>query len=143
MKPSYIIATVLIGIGIWLSGDSVSPSPKVDYEVPSKEMKVIVEPIKAFRGKKNADVAAQFYAAFAEVLDRDGITTNSQLREAHKRANELDIKGTDVAGSLPGLSAKIDEAIMKSLGKEDTQINKAKAVETFKAIAWALGGSGE
>jgi len=117
------------------------PTPKPSPVVlePSDEMKELVSKVEQVEDKE----LVGFYLAFADLVSRDSevIQTTGQIRTAHSRAGRLAFQKTGIQGKYPGLAEAIDEALMKSIGKKNQNLTdelRAKAVETFKAIAWAL-----
>ena len=141
-KTVAIVLLLIAGLlGTKKSNPTPSPKPD-DWPTPSIELQKAVEKVKAFRGKKNADAVAWYYhdLAWAVNRDKDVIKTTSQFRSLHQRSQVMFAEGTDIAGSLPGLSVEIDIVLMQQLGKDDVTLNRSKTVEVLDAIAWALQG---
>lgn len=148
-----IVAIALIGFGVWQAFKDQptppnpipvpTPVPAPKYPAPSAAMQTVVSTLLEYRGKKNANIAAQFYWDCADVVSRDKniLKTTSQFRAAHQRAQALLAQGTDIIGSLPGLSARIEVVLVFALGLEDGPLNREKLVEACRAIAWGLYGS--
>ena len=83
---------------------------------------------------------------FADVIyrDRDVITTTEMIREGFIRAEKLMLQRTAMVGKYPGLGAAKDNVLKEAIGLENVTLDddkRRKAVETFKAIAWAIGGN--
>jgi len=100
-------------------------------------MQTYVEPIKAFRGQPNAQLAADFYAGMAAVLSRDTEPLSvGQFRQLNEKGRSLAYP----PGESGGLSQAIDAALTKVIGLEDKAVDKPRAAEVCRAIAWALTG---
>jgi hypothetical protein len=117
---------------------------RTEIAEPTAELK---EATKALRGLISDPVdaadTAQFYADFADVIDRDTdiIKTTGTIREGFMRAEKLMLQRTELVGKYPGFGAVKDAVLEEHLGLEDVQLSaekRAAAVNIFRAIAWSI-----
>ena len=148
MKTQQLIAWLLIAAGVvayWRQSPS-QPQPKP--ERPSAALVTAVQPVLAILKNHREDGLrlSEFYAALAGVFTRDQgalIKTTAQLRELHRRAGLLAFQRTAIVGKYPGLSDAIDKVLADQIGLDNVTLSseqRAKAIDAFKAIAWACGG---
>jgi hypothetical protein len=146
-----VLLTAVVDIGGAPPGPDPKPEPEPEPEPdptpvvfprPTAELQGVVAKLKDYRGKKNAGVAAKFYADFATVLKVDSnVKTTRGFRSAHETAQKAFAAARpEVVGSLPGLNPLIDGVLAARLGLEDGALNRDRAAEALNAIAWALGG---
>lgn len=123
----------------------------VSIPEPSNDMKRLVESHKITElvkdgkaPKKDATLLAQHFYLFGKVsaANETLIKTTADLRTANAVVGAALLGNANIkAGEdYPGLGKAIDEVIIESLGKEVKPLNsddRAKAVKTFEAIAWA------
>ena len=82
------------------------------------------------------------FEAMADTLERNPAPSSSQLREYLVSADSYFIRGTDIAGAVPGFGAAKDALIEQRLGLEDralTDADKAQVVTLFREIAKLAG----
>lgn len=142
-----LIAGVLIYSG-WQNGPAPAPVPEpAPVVAPSAELQQAVKLVgELVRGRPQAPQLAAFYAAAAEVISRDSetVTSTQQVADWLTDASTLQIQGTDLAGSIPGLAAAHYTAVASQIGTEPTALDDAKRqklVAVLRALAWACGGS--
>ena len=152
MKPSTFVGILLITIGIVASLSrrerEPEPQPQPRPDRPSAELVAAVQPVVALLKNHRDDGRrlSALYMAMADVIarDQDGIIqTTAQLRELHRRAGLLAFQRTGIAGKYPGLAEAIDKVLADHIGLEVTPMDAArrtKAVDAFRALAWACGG---
>jgi len=126
--------------------DSVTvPNRNADEDAPSDEMQVLVSPLRSLTmDQKDAAKAAKFFLDFADVIGRDDavLKTTEDIREGYIRAETLMLQKTEMVGKYPGFGKVKDDILAKTLGLDRvllTPEKRSKAVEVFKAMAWALG----
>lgn len=123
-----------------------SPEDDVDKDAPSAEMQALVGPLRALgMEQKDAAKAAKFFLDFADVISRDDsvLKTTEDIREGYIRAETLMLQKTEMVGKYPGFGKAKDDILAETLGLDRvllTSEKRSKAVEVFKAMAWALGG---
>jgi len=145
VKPTTLLATVLIVAGLVATWRPVAPSPEPIPEPPEAAAQAIVAPVSAkFAGHPDeARQLAAFYHAAAETIRRDGngakvVKTTADLRTFCQRAATLRFQG--VFAKVPGLSRVIhgpDGALAKLLKLDVTDLDHAKAAAALDAVAWA------
>lgn len=154
MRYPFLLVLLLSGC-IYPPIDSLTPNPSIkvipnvsiDFKPPPIELKTLVMPLRGVvTDKKDALKAANFFLEFADVIDRDRdvITTTEMIREGFIRAEKLMLQRTAMVGKYPGLGAAKDNVLKEAIGLENVTLDddkRRKAVETFKAIAWAIGGN--
>ncbi len=149
------LSTKTIGLGLlaagllalWL-GNGPDASPVLPK--PTDEWARTVEPIRATLAKApERKRLGLFYAAFADVVARDGqaadkatLTTVADLVALNERAGKLAFQQTGVQGKYPGLAKQIDDALRVGWGDNAPldAAKRARAVECLRAVAWACGG---
>ena len=155
MRYSFLLVLLLLSGCIYptmgsLKPDSdieVVPNIAIDFELPPPELKVLVTPLRGIvTDKKDALKVANFFLEFADVIerDRDVITTTAMIREGFIRAEKLMLQRTAMVGKYPGFGAAKDNVIKEYIGLEIVELDddkRKKAVDAFKAIAWAIGGN--
>lgn len=109
-----------------------SPSPVVE---PSLEMQNLVQKIVPISEPE----LVYYFTEFADVLSRDSdqITTTWKLREVNQKAGQLMFQKTGFTGKYPSLQNDLNQITIQALGGENGDLNKPKAIELFKALAWA------
>ena len=123
-----------------------SPADDVDEDAPSAEMQALVSPLRNLAmDQKDASKAAKFFLDFADVISRDDsiLKTTEDIREGYIRAETLMLQKTEMVGKYPGFGEAKDNILAEVLGLDRvllTSEKRSKAVEVFKAMAWALGG---
>lgn len=112
-----VVAAVLLVVAF------IPPKTDVPVDTPSK----VAVSLKSATKDDKARVRA-FYAAMADVVERDSsiITTVAKWRQANANALDLAFKGTDMPGKYPGLDAAIDQRLIDAIGKEDVAISPDK-----------------
>lgn len=147
MKPSTILATVLILAGLVAAWRPTAPSPAPVPNPPDAATRAIVGHVSA-RLAGHADEArtlAAFYATAADTVRRDGqgakvLKTTPQFRTFLERAVTLRLQGA--FERVPGLAEAIhgpDGALAKLLGLEAAELDHARAAAALEAVAWACG----
>jgi len=85
----------------------------------------------------------QFFAAVADVVERDGksqkpvLATMFDLRNRYKQALQMVFQGTPLIGKYPGFGAELDAYELQALGALDTPLTaeeRAKAASALRAI---------
>lgn len=126
--------------------DVPKAAPADDADAPSAEMQALVSPLRSLTmEQKDAAKAAKFFLDFADVISRDDsvLKTTADIREGYIRAETLMLQRTDMVGKYPGFGQVKDNILAETLGLDRlplTPEKRSKAVEAFKAMAWALGG---
>ena len=117
-----------------------------EKDAPSAEMQTLVGPLRdVAMDQKDAAKAAKFFLDFADVISRDDsvLKTTEDIREGYIRAETLMLQKTEMVGKYPGFGKVKDDILAETLGLDRvllTPEKRSKAVEVFKAMAWALGG---
>lgn len=147
MKPSTLLATVLILTGLVAAWRPPAPSPAPVPNPPDAATRAIVGHVSAklARRANEARQLAAFYAAAADTVRRDGqgakvLRTTPQLRTFLERAVTLRLQGA--FERVPGLAEAIhgpDGALAKLLGLEAAELDHARAAAALEAVAWACG----
>jgi len=154
MRYSFLLVLLLLSGCIYPTVGNLGPNPnikvvpniRIDFETPPPDLKLLVTPLRGIiTDKKDALKAANFFLEFADVIhrDRDVITTTAMIREGFIRAEKLMLQRTEMVGKYPGFGAAKDNIIKETIGLESVELDadkRQKAVEAFKAIAWAIGG---
>ena len=154
MRYPFLLVLLLLSGCIYPTIDSLNPKPdirvipnvSIDFELPPPELKVLVAPLRGIvTDKKDALKVANFFLEFADVIkrDKDVITTTAMIREGFIRAEKLMLQRTAMVGKYPGLGAAKDNVLKETIGLESVTLDdekRKKAVDSFKAIAWAIGG---
>jgi len=145
MKPSTLVATLLILAGLVAAWRPASPSPAPQPTPPDAATRAAVAGVTAkLTGHPDeARTLAAFYAAAADAVRRDGqgvkvLRTTPQLRVFLERAATLRLQGA--FAKVPGLAEAIhgpDGALAKLLGLDAAEVNHARAAAALEAIAWA------
>jgi len=123
------------------NGPPVVPGPGPS---PAESLKTLVTPLRGIiSDEKDAGIASQFFLDFADVVERDVeiVKSTQQLRAGYIRAETLLLQRTDMVGRYPGFGAAKDAVLKQVLGLENVSLTaekRSKAVEAFKAIAWAI-----
>ena len=155
MRYSFLLVLLLLSGCIYPPMDSLKPDPDIkvvpnvtiDFELPPPELKDLVTPLRGIvTDKKDALKVANFFLEFADVIkrDEDVITTTAMIREGFIRAEKLMLQRTSMVGKYPGFGAAKDNVIKETIGLENVELDddkRKKAVDAFKAIAWAVGGN--
>jgi hypothetical protein len=157
-KVVLFIAGVLIFVGIF--------KPNLSFIVPNKTVDVIVNPdlevsrpidevllekaqavTKAFDGSafdrnKDGQRLALLYLDLATLIELDGeqevVKTTEEIRQANSLSGtmlRLNLKGT-----YPGLSDAANDLLVSQIGEDIVPLDsnlRAKAVDAFRALAWA------
>ena len=155
MRYSFLLVLLLLSGCIYPPVDSLKPEPDIkivpnitiDFELPPPELKTLVTPLRNIvTDKKDALKVANFFLEFADVIKRDTdvITTTAMIREGFIRAEKLMLQRTSMVGKYPGFGAAKDNVLEAIIGLESVELDdekRQKAVDAFKAIAWAVGGN--
>jgi len=145
VKPTTLLATVLIVAGLVATWRPVAPIPEPIPQPPEAATQAIVAPVSA-KLAGHADEAQQlaaFYHTAAETIRRDGngakvVKTTADLRTFCQRAVTLRFQGA--FAKVSGLSRAIhgpDGALAKLLKLDVTELDHAKAAAALDAVAWA------
>jgi hypothetical protein len=125
-------------LGCPKGGDLVSPDVDRVKSTPSEDLQAVVEPLISISEPK----LASFYEAYAEMLERDSerrvIDTTGLLRKSLVSAALLATQKTGLQGKYPGLSDSVDSILVTQLGDDDAHFESQAAIDTFRAMAWAL-----
>ena len=145
MKPTTVVAAILIVVGLVAVWRPASSSPEPAPQPPDAATQAIVARVtQTLAGHpEEAQQLAAFYGAAADVVRRDGagakvLKTTADLRAFGQRAVTLRFQGA--FAKVPGLSEAIhgpDGALARLLGLEVSQLNHGKAADALDAIAWA------
>lgn len=145
MKPTTLLATVLIVAGLVATWRPVAPAPEPIPEPPEAATQAIVRNVtERLAGHPNeAQQLAAFYHTAAETIRRDGngakvVKTTADLRTFCQRAVTLRFQGA--FAKVPGLSRAIhgpDGALAKLLKLDVVDLDHAKAAAALDAVAWA------
>ncbi len=145
MKPTTLLALILIVAGVVATWRPPAPSPEPGPAPPDAATRAIVAPVSA-RLAGHPDEARQlaaFYSAAAEALRRDGsdaqvVKTTADLRTFCQRAVTVRFQGA--FAKVPGLADAIhgpEGALAKLLGLDVTDLDHARAAAALDAVAWA------
>jgi len=147
VKPTSLVAVVLIVAGVVAAWRPVSPSPAPDPNPPDDATRATVAPVVAALGghAEEARQLAAFYLAAAETIRRDGagakvLKNTAHLRTFCERAVTLRFQGA--FAKVPGLAAAIhgpSGALAKMLKLDVAELDHGKAAVALEAIAWACG----
>jgi len=137
-----------MAIGAWAQFGRVIPETTAKIDRPSESLVASVAPIQTILAgqKEDGRKIAAFYLSLANTIARDQskiIQTAADLREINRRAGLLMFQQTNIKGKYPTLTPAIEKVLADQVGLENTpldDVRRAKAVEAFRAIAWAAGG---
>jgi len=145
VKPTTLLAAVLIVAGLAATWRPTAPSPDPIPDPPDAATRAIVAPVSAnLAGHPDeARQLAAFYHAAAETIRRDGngakvVKTTSDLRTFCQRAVTIRFQGA--FAKVPGLADAIhgpDGALAKLLKLDVTDLDHASAAAALDAVAWA------
>ena len=145
MKPTTVVAAILIVVGLVAVWRPASPSPDPLPQPPEAATQAIVARVtQTLAGRpEQARQLAAFYDAAAEVVRRDGdgakvIKTTADLRTFCERAVTVRFQGA--FAKVPGLAEAnhgSDGALASLLGLDVSQLEHGKAADALDAIAWA------
>jgi len=145
VKPTTLLATVLIVAGLLATWRPTVPIPEPIPAPPEAATRAILGPVLA-KLAGHADEARQlaaFYHEAAETIRRDGtgakvVKTTADLRTFCQRAVTLRFQGA--FAKVPGLSGAIhgpDGALAKLLKLDVAKLDHVKAAAALDAVAWA------
>ena len=144
-----LLIGVLLLVGCRKASDPVSATKAASGNneyTPSAELQTLVSPLRDLgMSAKDAAKMAKFFEDFADVLSRDDsiLKTTEDIREGYIRAETLMLQKTELVGKYPGFGKAKDDILAETLGLNRvllTPEKRSKAVDAFKAMAWALGG---
>jgi len=151
-KLRLILAGILIIVGFF--GEHIANfvkdnieivnTPSVDIDEPTLEYKTLVKEITEMDiSKQDAGQISDFFYELSSVVDTDPgfVKTTGVFREFNIRSGGLNFSGLDLKGKYPSLGTKIDNAIMNTVGKEDTSLTDKKRrslCDCLNAIAWSV-----
>ena len=148
MSRTTVAALLLMAIGAWAQFGRVIPETTAKIDRPSESLAAAVAPIQSILAAQKEDgrTIATFYLSLADVVARDQgrvIRSAADLREVNRRAGALMFQQTGMTGKYPALATAIEKVLADVVGLENTLLDdsrRTKAVEAFRAIAWAAGG---
>lgn len=145
MKPTTLLAVVLIVAGLVATWRPTVPSPDAILESPDAATRAIVAPVSAkLAGHPDeARQLAAFYHEVAETIRRDGngektVKTTADLRTFCQRAVTVRFQGA--FAKVPGLSDAIHGpkgALAKLLKLDVTDLDHVRTAAALDAVAWA------
>lgn len=149
LARSILVLSLVTTLGCELyptNGDGPPPPDPVTPTgtEPSEELKQLVSPLRGIiSSKKDVSMASQFFEDFSDVVgrDKDVIASTQQLRAGYIRSEKLMLQRTDMVGKYPGFGEAKDKVLATVLGLDNVSLTpekRQKAVDAFKAIAWAI-----
>jgi len=145
VKPTTLMAVVLIVAGLAATWRPSGPSPAPIPGPPDAATRALVAPVSAKLADhpEEARQLAAFYHEAAETIRRDGngakvVKTTSDLRTFCQRAVTIRFQGA--FAKVPGLADAIhgpDGALAKLLRLDVTDLDHASAAAALDAVAWA------
>ncbi len=145
MKPTTLLAVVLIGAGLVATWRPIVPSRNPVPGSPDAATRAIVAPVsdKLAGHPDEARQLAAFYHEAAETIRRDGngarvVKTTADLRTFCQRAVTIRFQGA--FAKVTGLADAIhgpDGALAKLLKLDVTDLDHATAAAALDAVAWA------
>jgi len=145
VKPTTLIAVVLIGAGLVATWRPTAVSPDPIPNPPDAATRAIVAPVSAkLAGHPDeAGQLAAFYHEAAETIRRDGngakvVKTTADFRTFCQRAVTVRFQGA--FAKVPGLADVIhgpEGALAKLLKLDVTDLDHAQAAGALDAVAWA------
>lgn len=126
----HLAALVVVVLALW----SFAPARTKPVEVPSSPVSSALS--KATAADKQR--VHQFYAAVADVVERDKklVATVGQFRRVHANSLDAAFMGTDLPGKYVGLDAAIEAELVQAIGKDDVALTPEKR----QALVTALKG---
>lgn len=125
----------------WKPNPTPTPVVPVDPSTPTLLLQQAVKPVKdLLAGHADAPKFAAFSEAFANLIEAPQFSqkTNAELRAAWGSGLNLCFRGK---GGPVGLATAVDAVLGSQLGMEpDKPIDRPKAADTFRALAWAARG---
>jgi hypothetical protein len=145
VKPTTLVAVVLIVAGLMATWRPVSPSPEPIPAPADDATRAAVSPVRAAlagHGDEARQLAA-FYHAAADCVRRDGagqkvLAKTSHLRMFLERSITLRFQGA--FSKVPGLADTVhgpQGALAKLLKLDVADLDHGKAVAALEAIVWA------
>jgi len=119
-------------------------TPSVDVDEPTLEYKTLVEPIVSLDIKKeDARQISDFFLEVSEVVwsDPGFLDSTGKFREFNVTAGGLNFAGLELKDRYPTLGESIDEAVVNTLGLEDSKLSDKKRKDLrdcLRAIAWGV-----
>jgi len=145
VKPTTLMAVVLIVAGLAATWRPTAPSPDPIPDPPDAAARAIVAPVSAkLAGHPDeARQLAAFYREAAETIRRDGngakvVKTTADLRTFCQRAVTVRFQGG--FAKVPGLADVIhgpEGALAKLLKLDVTDLDHARTAAALDAVAWA------
>jgi len=124
------------------SAPPVPPTPPVP--APSKELQDLVDPIRDIKiSTLDTGHLVEFYNDFATVVHNDSteISTTEIFRNVYVKAGTLMFKETNIGGKYAGLAEIVDGIIADELGLEVKSLDRDKAEDLLRAIAWGFANA--
>jgi hypothetical protein len=157
-KLILIIAAVLIFVGVFKPQfPFVGPNQPVDVvvnpnvEVDKPKDEVLLEKAKAvtkafdgssFDRNKDSQRLALLYLDLATLIELDGeqevVKTTEEIRQANSLTGAM--LRLNLKGAYPGLSDAANDLLISQIGEDIVPLDsnlRAKAVDAFRALAWA------
>lgn len=124
-----------------IKDDSTSLVPN-HPSVPQPEARLVelVAPVKGvITDKTDKSNVSCLFVALADIVLKDAtvIQNNSQIRDAVMISGKFMFDG-EMGRKYPNLLASINEITKKELGDNPNGLDREKAVNLFKALAWAF-----
>lgn len=118
--------------------------PDVVIVEPAQKYKDMVQPLVAIDfSDEHSDAISGYFNEVASVLENDpGFVKNTgQFREYNVMAGQLHFTGSGLKDVYPNLGKMVDDALIKAIGKENSQLTQEKRdslVAVLRAVAWSV-----
>ena|GEM_PF-5647667 len=138
--PAWVrVAVVVAGVAVGV-GSLVAPRLPMPLPAPAP---VPAAGVLAGLDSKDAGSLRDFYAAMADIVQRDGQSdapackSTLDLRNRHAQALAMAFAHTGMVGKYSGLGDRLDAYLLEAIGSVDVPLTpelRAKAAQAFAAI---------
>ena len=119
-------------------------TPSVNVDEPTLEYKTLVQNIVAMNvEKKDAIQISEFFLEVADVVESDPgfLDSTGKFREFNIKSGGLNFAGLELKDKYPNLGEEIDNAVVNTIGLEDSALTGEKRkdlCDCLNAIAWGV-----
>ena len=119
-------------------------TPSVNVDEPTLEYKTLVQNIVAMNvEKKDAIQISEFFLEVADVVESDPgfLDSTGKFREFNIKSGGLNFAGLELKDKYPNLGEEIDNAVVNTIGLEDSALTCEKRkdlCDCLNAIAWGV-----
>jgi len=152
LRSRLVLAGILLVVGLFgeaflefvKANVEIVKIPSVDVDEPSLEYKTLVKPITDMDIETmDARQIGDFFLELSNVVETDPgfVKSTGVFREFNIRAGGLNFSGLGLKDKYPLLGQEIDQAIVNTIGKEDSSLTDDKRKDLcncLKAISWGV-----